>query len=201
MKTLFRKNFFWSCTSTSKRVSSLRFLCQLELEFTFPPRNQSCQICLGTTYQNGGKCTKSPQNLPNYHNMYQITTKNTKVPQNIPNYQKIYQITTKYTKSPQNIPNYHNIYQMCIKTPHDPKMTFVNFPLQDLPKYINSGIWGNENIPSGNPARNGLLVCIVHMNYIHTFKTIDLYCFRFQGWKTVPGVDFIKILGVVYGQS
>jgi hypothetical protein len=66
---------------------------------------QGCQIFLGSKYQNWEKFTKLPQNIPNYHKIYQITTKYAKLPQNIPNYHKIYQITTKYTKLQQNIPN------------------------------------------------------------------------------------------------
>jgi hypothetical protein len=45
---------------------------------------QGCQICQDSIYQNGEKILK-------YHKI-------TKLPQNIPNDHKIYQMTTKYTK-------------------------------------------------------------------------------------------------------
>jgi hypothetical protein len=40
--------------------------------------NQGCQIFLATTYQNGNKYTKQPENVPNGHKLYQIAVKYTK---------------------------------------------------------------------------------------------------------------------------
>jgi hypothetical protein len=34
-------------------------------------QHQGCQIILGTTYQNGGKYAKCPQNIQNGHKLYQ----------------------------------------------------------------------------------------------------------------------------------
>jgi hypothetical protein len=54
---------------------------------------QGCQICLGTTYQNGERCTKGPQSIPNGNATYQIVVKYSKWPQNIlsfPRHSKIY---------------------------------------------------------------------------------------------------------------
>jgi hypothetical protein len=48
-----------------------------------------------------------------------------------------YQMAKNYTEWPQNIPNGHKLYQ--------------HFPFQDPPKYTQIGIFGFENIPSGNP--------------------------------------------------
>jgi hypothetical protein len=39
---------------------------------------QGCQIFLGTTYQNGKKYTKLPQNVPDGHTMYHFAAKQTK---------------------------------------------------------------------------------------------------------------------------
>jgi hypothetical protein len=36
---------------------------------------QGCQICPGTTYQNGEKYTKLVQNIPNGHKNYQLAVK------------------------------------------------------------------------------------------------------------------------------
>jgi hypothetical protein len=33
---------------------------------------QGCQIFVGTTFQNGGKYIKSPQNLPNGYKVYEL---------------------------------------------------------------------------------------------------------------------------------
>jgi hypothetical protein len=49
---------------------------------------QGRQIFLDTTYQNGEKYTKRPQNIPNGH--------------------KVYQISIKYYKCPIHITNGHN---------------------------------------------------------------------------------------------
>jgi hypothetical protein len=49
-------------------------------------RKQGCQIFVRKTYQ---KYTKSPQNIPNHHKTYQITTKTYQITT------KTYQITTK----------------------------------------------------------------------------------------------------------
>jgi hypothetical protein len=38
-------------------------------------RQQGCQMFLGTTYQNGEKCTKWPQDIPNGHKIYQMAMK------------------------------------------------------------------------------------------------------------------------------
>jgi hypothetical protein len=40
---------------------------------------------------------------------------------------------------------------MAIKIPNDAEI-HQNFPTQDPPKYTHIGIFGMENIPSGNPA-------------------------------------------------
>jgi hypothetical protein len=55
------------------------------------PVYKGCQIFRGTIYQNGGKYTKWPQNIPNCHKIYQIALK------------YVYQIAIKNTKWPQNI--------------------------------------------------------------------------------------------------
>jgi hypothetical protein len=41
---------------------------------------QGCQIYLGTTYQNGEKFTKLPQNITNGHKTYQTVVKYSKLP-------------------------------------------------------------------------------------------------------------------------
>jgi hypothetical protein len=41
---------------------------------------QGCQIFLGTTYQNGNKLPKSPQNIPNGHKIYEMAVKYTEWP-------------------------------------------------------------------------------------------------------------------------
>jgi hypothetical protein len=43
--------------------------CDFENYFKYSSHisEQGCQIFLGTTYQNGEKYTKGPQNLPNVH--------------------------------------------------------------------------------------------------------------------------------------
>jgi IS30 family transposase len=43
-------------------------------------QTRGCQIFLGTIYQNGKEYTKRPQNLPDCHNIYKITTKYTEWP-------------------------------------------------------------------------------------------------------------------------
>jgi hypothetical protein len=54
------------------------------------PCAQGCQIFHRTTYQNGKKYSKWPQNMPNDHKICQMATKYAKWPQNT------------YTKWPQN---------------------------------------------------------------------------------------------------
>jgi hypothetical protein len=61
-----------------------------------PLGDKGCQIFLGTTYQNGEKYTKRPQNVPNGtqnvpcdHKMYQMTTKCTEWTLNVPFGRKI----------------------------------------------------------------------------------------------------------------
>jgi hypothetical protein len=46
--------------------------------------NRGCQIFLGAKYQNGGKCTKLPQNITNGH-------------KNVSNGNKIDPMSNKYT--------------------------------------------------------------------------------------------------------
>jgi hypothetical protein len=36
---------------------------------------QGCQILLGPKYQNGEKCTKLPQNIPNGHKIFPMAVK------------------------------------------------------------------------------------------------------------------------------
>jgi hypothetical protein len=83
-------HFLCFSVSRNKRHSSL----MNKYWHAMDSADQGCQIFLGTLYQNGGKYTKWPQNIPNDH--------------------KIYQMTTKYTKWPQNIPNGHKVYQMAV---------------------------------------------------------------------------------------
>jgi hypothetical protein len=52
----------------------------------------------------------------------------TKTVKNIPNYHHIYQMSIKYFKWPYNRPNVYNMYQ--------------HLPLQDPPKFTESGIFG-----------------------------------------------------------
>jgi hypothetical protein len=47
-------------------------------------RFQGCQIFLGTTYQNGGKYTKWPQNIPNGHYIIPIRPIGNKIYQHFP---------------------------------------------------------------------------------------------------------------------
>jgi hypothetical protein len=77
------------------------------------------------------KYTKWPQNVPNDHKMYQMTTKCTMWPQNVPNDHKMYLMTINYTKLSYNIPT-----------------SYITRPSQIYPKWY---FWF-ENIPSGNPA-------------------------------------------------
>jgi hypothetical protein len=60
-------------------------------------------------YQNGGKDTKRPNNIPKDHKIY---LKDHKIYQNTTKYTKN---TTKYTKRPRNIPKDHKIYQKTAK--------------------------------------------------------------------------------------
>jgi hypothetical protein len=112
--------------------------------------NQGCQIFLCTTDQKWGKIyqiitkyTKSPQNIPNYHKIYQwpqnipVATKYTsghkiyQWPQNIPNHHLIYQITTKYT-------NIHKIFQLAVCKIDQMSLKYTNIThckaLQNVPK-------------------------------------------------------------------
>jgi hypothetical protein len=84
-----------------------------------------CQIFLGTTYQNGGKYTKLPQNIPNASGHTMLNTP--VLVQNIPNYHKISQLATKYTKWTENLPNGRKIYR--------------HLPLQDPPNFAQIGIF------------------------------------------------------------
>jgi hypothetical protein len=83
-----------------------------------------------------------------------MATKYIKWPQNIPNNHNIDQITTKYTKLPQNIPNYHKIYQDQKNIPKDFKCiikwsyNIPTFSFPGAPKYTQIGI---TYVPSGNP--------------------------------------------------
>jgi hypothetical protein len=47
-----------------------RQMCQESFRF-----QQGCQIFLGATYQNGEKCTKLTQIIPNGHKIYQMALK------------------------------------------------------------------------------------------------------------------------------
>jgi hypothetical protein len=80
-----------------------------------------------------------------------MNTKYTKLPQEIPNYHKIYQMATKYTKWPQEIPNYHKMYQMATRntkfTARYTKMT-ISRPVKF---YQNLDLGVKICIPSGNP--------------------------------------------------
>jgi hypothetical protein len=40
-----------------------------------PAVTQGCQIFIGTTYQNGGKYTKLPPNIPNVNKIFQMAAK------------------------------------------------------------------------------------------------------------------------------
>jgi hypothetical protein len=55
----------------------------------------------------------------------------------LPKREKIYQMTINHTKWKQNIPNDHKMYE--------------HLPLQDPPKFSQIGIFGLQNMPSGNP--------------------------------------------------
>jgi hypothetical protein len=57
-----------------------------------------------------------------------------------------YQNVEKSTKLPLNIPNSRKIDKIAIK------YIYRLLPVQDPPKFTQIGIFGFENIPSGNPA-------------------------------------------------
>jgi hypothetical protein len=98
-----------SCLS-STASQPLQNQASLRCPSSFQSRQcrQGCQIFLGTIFQHGEKYTKLPQNIPNYHKIYQITIKYTKLPQNIPN-GRINKMSIIYTniihcKALQNFP-------------------------------------------------------------------------------------------------
>jgi hypothetical protein len=67
---------------------------------------QSCQIFLGTKYQNG-------ENIPNYHELYQMSIKYNKRPQSGPSVRKIHQHLPL-----QDPPKFSQIWIFGLKTNH-----------------------------------------------------------------------------------
>jgi hypothetical protein len=59
--------------------------------------------------------------------------------------EKIFRIVRQYTKRPQNIPISRKIDQMFIKYAN----TYL--PLRDPPNFTQIGVFGFENLRSGNP--------------------------------------------------
>jgi hypothetical protein len=66
--------------------------------------SQGCQIILGTIYQNGGKYTRWPINIPKGHKIYQISVKYTKRTHNIPTF-SIAKPSKIYLKRVENMPS------------------------------------------------------------------------------------------------
>jgi hypothetical protein len=54
------------------------------------------------------------------------------------------------------------VHQMPLKRPNGDKI-YQHIPLQDLPNFSQIGIFGFENMPSGNPG----LLCLLHANLIY----------------------------------
>jgi hypothetical protein len=70
-----------------QRKKVLLFVTRTKFNFNLC-KQQGCQIFRGANNQTG-------TNNPNYYKIHQITTKYTKLPQNILNYHKIYQMAVK----------------------------------------------------------------------------------------------------------
>jgi hypothetical protein len=107
---LYRDNIFsYSCAPSNRDSKSRSSVPGAHAMTTSAASFRHAQ--LEKMYQLTTKYTKSPQHIPNHHNIYEITTT------------YIYQITTKYTKSPyikytkspQNVPIHHKIYHTAIK--------------------------------------------------------------------------------------
>jgi hypothetical protein len=86
---LYRQSCDLFVTASDERLSKLEVF--LIHSVSSQINEQSCQIFRGTTYQNGGKCTKWPQNIPNGHNIYQMAIAFTNWTQNRPNGHTLYQ--------------------------------------------------------------------------------------------------------------
>jgi hypothetical protein len=71
-------------------------------------------------------------------------------------------IATAYQNG-ENIPKLQHIYQMALKCMYQMAVKYNNrnkiyrHPLQDPPKFTQTGIFCFENIPSGNPVRHDFL--------------------------------------------
>jgi hypothetical protein len=75
----------------------------------FSALHRGCQIFLGIIYQNGEIYTKLPQNIPNYHKIYQMVIQDYKLSYNIPNVHKIFRMAIQYinifqSRALQNLP-------------------------------------------------------------------------------------------------
>jgi hypothetical protein len=109
---------------------------------------------VGATYQNGGKYTKWPQNIPNGHKIYHMTTKYTKCTKNLsPRTVLSSRHKTKGQICPyrgpsfmgfairkvmatKKKPNVRKIYHMATK------YTYQHLLLQDSPTFTQIGIFG-----------------------------------------------------------
>jgi hypothetical protein len=87
MNIKFAINFYFNSSYASsalrwfgRQIANRTFLWILAIYvhvFQKRAKVQGCQIFLATTYQNGEKCTKLPQNIPNGHKIFPTAVKYT----------------------------------------------------------------------------------------------------------------------------